>query len=411
MKGIASTITLISRAFCLIVLLAFVAVPAVHAADCPPKDGLILIPIPGDPDEKGEVFREGVDDKGNMLQQWCVLGRRDPTGAPIHGTDWGFRYTSANKKVQVWVGGCFFLAGRNDHSYVAKDENMNGIPDEYLEAAWFNIQPPGGGNKDWHFYYNPASNKLRVWKTKGKWTVKFDGATGNFVDDYITTLVIGTEDSYLAPPHFVDIKYKGKFIEDASGPVVAVSGPQIVEPVFDASVVSSSGANNVSLTTVPFAGSGTQSDPFQGVQTNLFRGDQLTVTGVGISDPIVSERAAQSTFGGWVVESYSSGYVIFQATVSVTLEPGTGIDGFQFQSDAPITGNPWILTSCSLLTTSFGNVEQDAGQALPLTLAGGNATFSLDQALSTLSASGGGNRPSFGPEPPPQSQQRIFNCN
>jgi hypothetical protein len=103
--------------------------------------------------------------------------------------------------------------------------------------------------------------------------------------------------------------------------------------------------------------------------------------------------------------------VTFQVTVSATLEPGTTIDGFQFQSDAAIAGNPWILASCSLLTTSFGNLEQAPGQALPLTLANGRAAFSMDQVWSALSASGSARAPSFGPEPPPQLQQRIFNCN
>jgi hypothetical protein len=400
----------------LMLVLTFVCAPCnlARAAECPPQDFFVPVPIPGDPDEKGEVFREGKDDKGNILQQWCVLGRKDSMGRVIHGTDWGFRYTSADGKVKVWIGGCFFPAGRNEHSYRAHDDNGNGIPDEFLETTWFNAQPPPEERdsvdpqpvkRDWHFFYKPSTNILTIWKTRGKWTVKFNSNTLKFEDDYVTTQVVGTQDSYPAPAHFVDLKYKGKFLEIADpGPV----GAQIVEPVFDASVMSSIGMNDVSLIVVPFAGSGTEADPFQGIQTNVFRGDLFRVTGIGISNPIVTERAALPAFGAWVVDSFTSTSVTFRVTTNAALGPGTIIDGFEFASDLPVVGNPWILDSCSLLTTSFGNIQQDPGQPFALSFGQDGLTTigvivpggSLDEAGLTAAT-----------DLLAGLEQRIFNCN
>jgi hypothetical protein len=360
-KQSASALKTVLRAMIVVALFVFLFGHSGMAFECGPGAVPGAMPIPGDPVEKGKLLVSVSDDQGNMIQEWCVQGRKG-----IHGTDFGIRYVSADEKTQVWVGGCFFPAGINRLNADFKDTNpANGKPDKYLEVTWFNAQPAPGGMKDWHFSYDISSRKLTVTKTKGKWSIPFEVEMPDeefFAQTYITTAVVGPANVYEAPTNFTGLTYGGKFIEGQDPPPIIA--PQVAVQAFGASAKRIGEINDVSLRVIPFGGTGTETDPFLGLETQLFSGDLLTIAGVGIASPTVTGLAALPAYGGWTVSSYSSSYVTFRDTADVTLEPGTFFDGFDFSSSVTAIGQLWTLVSADEASTSAGNVVPEPSAIL-----------------------------------------------
>ena len=111
---------------------------------------------------------------------------------------------------------------------------------------------------------------------------------------------------------------------------------------------------DINLMTTVIGGSGTLSDPYVGLFTSLVSGDELIIDGSGISNPTVTGLAATIAAGGWIVDSFTSDYVIFCDTADVTFDPLSIISGFEYFSIGLVIDESWFLVSSILESNSLG---------------------------------------------------------
>ena len=312
----------------------------------PPNPRPPAKPVPGKPGETGWLLEDKeADANGNKIQIWCLQAN-----AAHGGPDFGVLYKPAGAKDKdaVWVGACTFPAGRNRPNK-AFTKLRNGKPKQFTKVTWFNYEPPPNGKNDWDYSYDPVTNKLTINKTAGA-----------YVGGVYRWRIIGT-DVYPAPKNFGDIKFT------SGGVTTQVTqlfpGPNGLSAEAVTAVASANGNNwSYTLNVNALGGSGTDADPFIGIDTDLKAGDTFSIAAFGIQIPFVSSPASDPAYGGWVVDSSDSNFVTFRATVDASFAPGTQISGFGFSSSAPLGTVAWGLLSSNEAIGSQGTVN---GPALP----------------------------------------------
>lgn len=330
-------------------LAALLAPQPSHALKCPPPAAAGAAgAVPGKPGETGWKLDTETDDKGNVVDIWCLK-----PNAKHGGDDFGYLWTPKGG-ASVWVGACVFGCGQNKHNkqFVDKDDGKgggkpNGRPDEFTRLTWFNAEPPPAGTKDWAFSFNPATGKLTISKTEGTWSAPYvDPKDGKTKRDYKSKVV--DSETVDPPSNFEDLKFKGTQLTLLNGDDGAERG------AFAALVNPGSTLNawDITLRANAISGSGTAADPYNGLIASIFEGDTFTLGGLGIANPQVSGLAASSAFGGWVVSDFDSSFVTFMATADVDFAPGTDIPDF-FLSSADSTLD-WNLASVNEEVSSSG---------------------------------------------------------
>jgi hypothetical protein len=315
---------------------------------CPPTNGGPAAAVPGKPGETGWLLGSHPDGAGDLIQEWCLTAK---TTAPTHtGPDFGYRYISADGKIDVWVGACVFGCGKNniDTSYSG---STRGVPNKFTKLTWINEETPPAGTNNWDFSYNPATDLLTVNKTTGKWTtIKNPRDPTKTVEIFTDIKTTGT-DTYAAPTNFSDLKFMGNQITLAPG-----SNDGVANNAYGALVSSSGAINNIDLQALDLGGDGSVLNPFVGLETSLISGDTFNIGGIGITNASVSGLASTANYGGWKVQSFDSTQVTFVDTSDQTFEPGTDITGFEIDSSVGIAGMPWALVSADENSSSSGSV-------------------------------------------------------
>jgi hypothetical protein len=349
------------------------AEPRAAAATCPPNNGVVPGPVPGQPGETGWLLNTEKDDKGNVIETWCLQAN-----ASHGGPDFGSLWRPAGGGPSVWIGACVFPGGVNRPNKqfvdVGPNGKPNGVPDEFTKVTWFNVEPPPNGTHDWDFSFDPASGNLIINKTSGGWVPVVNTNTGKVRFAY-TNKVIGSVTNP-APTNFGGLKFtNGMQITSTSGSN-GVSGEALAAALVNYS--SNSYSWEYALNVPNFGGSGGTSDPLVGLDVDVVAGDTFTIGGVDINEPFVGGSAELTNNGGWTVENYDTAYgtyVTYVATTSASLDPGTVLDGFFFTSRGSLSsldGVPWDLSSSNEFIGSSGTVQ---GPLLTLALYPGNILY------------------------------------
>jgi hypothetical protein len=368
-----------------VVLLLFTQVGHAQLNDtCPPTRPGVGQPVPLPTGEKNpdgtpvvgwQVGRTVTATGGDKVEFWCLKSRS--------GTDYGYLYYNAANKTYSWMGGCFFASGVNKPSTKVKIGVMGGklVITGIGPQDWSNFQPPvdvvidpktGKATaatqtqmrSDWEFNFDPSKNtdNLTVAATTSTWEWA-DPGTGKLFINPLTGLPLrnqflqtnevnqaGYPITYTAPSIFDGLVNKnGTRLDPAY-----VNQNGTGNEAFNASARFAGGLADVSLMTTELGGSGTLANPYIGLLTSLVSGDEFAIDGTGISGPAVTGLAATSSAGGWVVNAFTSSYVIFRDTTDVTLDPLTVISGFDYSSTGPVIGEPWFLISSVEASNSLG---------------------------------------------------------
>lgn len=323
------------------------------ALSCPPPAAAGPAgPIPGKAGETGWKLNSEPDDKGNLVETWCLQ-----PNAKHGGDDFGYLWKPKVGNA-VWVGACVFGCGRNkpNKQFVDKDDGKgggkpNGVPDEFTKLTWLNAEPPPAGTKDWDFSFDTGTGKLRIGKTEGKWSDPYvDPKDGKTKRKYESTEI--DSDTIDAPENFEDLKFKGTQLTSLNGSdgLGAEAFAALLNP-------SASGTLNFTLLANALGGDGTPADPFDGVITSIFSGDTFTIGAREISNPFVTGLALLPAFGAWHVGAFDDSFVSYVASTSVDFSPGTDISGFGFNSlESGMMS--WDLASTNELASSSGTIDE-----------------------------------------------------
>ena len=210
---------------------------------------------------------------------------------------------------------------------------------------------------DWDFKYDPATNKLTVAATQTNW--QFAGQLRNPITGQVITNIFTPTGTANQAGYPITYNAPGTFdgLVDKNG---AKLDPDYVDQngtgnqPFSVSASLIGAKVDINLMTTVIGGSGTLSDPYVGLFTSLVSGDELIIDGSGISNPTVTGLAATIAAGGWIVDSFTSDYVIFRDTADVTFDPLSIISGFEYFSIGPVIGESWFLVSSILESNSLG---------------------------------------------------------
>ena len=89
---------------------------------------------------------------------------------------------------------------------------------------------------------------------------------------------------------------------------------------------------NYTLHSGEMSGSGTELDPFYGMENIVNAGDEFTIAGTGITNAFVSGMASSTEYGGWIAEDIFPSVVTYRATSDAVLSPGFDLTGFSLMS-------------------------------------------------------------------------------
>jgi hypothetical protein len=256
-------------------------------------------------------------------------------------------------KDAVWIGACVFKNSNNPYAKPTADKNHKGKPDDFSKGPliWFNNEMSPKGTHDWDYSYDPPTNKLSVYETRGVWFDKKDDPKANRNGKVYETQKIVDQDKYDAPKEFKDIKFKGKQLTYVPGSGFAAEALALsLDSVSD-------GVWTYTLIVNALGGAGTLSDPFLGREVLILAGDSFTIAAPCISAPFVSESASRYEYGGWVVLGYTTESVTFRATYSADFGPGALIEAFGFSSSNLLAQSvPWDFASSNPTVGSASRV-------------------------------------------------------
>lgn len=292
---------------------------------CPPKpkDVIGTGQVNGIKTPPDMLLEKQKDEAGNLVELWCV-----------DNSYFGKRYVPLGDTTKaVWVGKCAFPGGKNMEDKCTPPEK--GKITTWEKLSWTNSTKDG--KQDWHYEYDVANDKLKIWKTKSH----LEKHTGKDGKKYVYPVV----DEKIEPPF-----YDGSGINDWEKlpgiddyPAPPAEGPGWAGPQFDVFLQEHTGPTWQYGFYVPtLGGVGTENDPFFGFSVEIEKDDIWSISGCGIYEPFVTGDAALSEWGAWTVIDSDSNFVTYQATQTVTLMPGFDISGLCFQSIAPEGQVQWV---------------------------------------------------------------------
>ena len=282
------------------------------------------------------------------------------------GPDLGYLYTPKGKN-GVWIGACTLTTGQN--LFTIKTDKLLPGPDggatfnKFTGFTWKNYANDDGKEtvkKDFEYDYDAVKDKLSISRTEGKY-VDVKNANGKTARVFDFKVVETQKDGAIAAPEkFEDLKLNGTQIAagDADNQLSKAGMALARKPTEDKSHFA------FTLSSHSLFGTGTDTDPFTGLEIEVFSGDILSIGGTHIHDASVTGDAFSSLFGGWVFDSLNDNSVTFRATMHALLEPGTLIDGFSFFAD-PTHVISWFYLGADELASSAAVIVPEPA-SLPL---------------------------------------------
>lgn len=298
---------------------------------CPPRAG------------EGAVLNGDADGDGTNDYHFPALTQKDAAGNSVdvfclrpskkHG--WQFRsyYTDKATGKRTFIGGCFFPDGSNKRSKEKHKAGPNKGNWKLLD--WDNWER--GGDRDWHFEFDPATGRLKIKKTKR--TATLEQANGVWHENY-RSQVIGVEEQEATEDAF-EVTFEGvPLMEECVAS--DCGGVSVANLVVATSGDLATGQWELSFTVPSFEGTGTLEDPIVGAPAQIHAGDTLTLGGVDLINAFVTSDAADPANGGWTVSALTPDEATFVATTDAEIWPEHAVGGFFIESSHTGTGPvPW----------------------------------------------------------------------
>jgi hypothetical protein len=341
----------ICACLCFALLAGWLSPKAVNGADlvCPPAAGAPA-PVPGVPGETGWLLNTEVDDAGNKIELWCLQ-----PGNGHGGPDFGVLYRPKTG-APVWTGACVFPEGRNHLNKQFVDTSggpngePNGKPDIFSKITYYNVEYYSGGTNawtgtnDWEYSLDPATGKLIIGKSTGRW-VKVPGGYQWGRSNVVY------ETNSAAPGGFGGLKFGSNQITASIG----VNG-RALESYGAVFSNTTSGRWEYALRANAFEPASPDTNSSSIYTSFLTPADSFTIGAVDITTPQVTGLAALPAYGAWTVARFDGSFVTYRPTTTAQFPFGAYISGFVFYSQGTQGEVFWDLASPNEQFSSSGTV-------------------------------------------------------
>jgi hypothetical protein len=311
-------------------------------AKCPPTNAGAPGPVPGQPFESGWLIKTWPpDETGTYFQLWCLQKIDGGVhGGPEFG---GLCVPGGDASESVWTGACVFPNGKNwpRPAFIRYDSGPNiSHARRYTHFVWDNLSSPPDGGRDWHYDLDVEASTLTITPSTMFWS--FDG--GRYWPH--STLIDAQASTSSAPTNFQSMIY---FPPEGGIPfqLTQASGPGVAGTAFTLSGAANGTAWAYALE-VNTLGSDAADDPYVGLVAEVEVGDTFAISGGGIQNPSVSSPASDPAYGGWVVDSWDTTFVVFRATSAASLTSSTVISGFSLSSAGAAGTVDWNYSGANL---------------------------------------------------------------